>query len=299
MNKKSYLVLMAVLLTIFSTSSAFSKITFKPLKKEKVVETGPTQDPRLVYRFFDEDYISGGYAYWYPDNSKVFIPEESGKNGEVALQFDLDANDYSGGSVCLYNLLYDMSDIFSTGALQFWVKGATGGEIAWVALVDEENTDGKKAVVRLPLQNYGGIKSEWTQIQVPLVDFGNRGVFWDEKKKVEVPEKFNWKGVGEFRIEIKKADNPSFKVWVDDVFVLRDVFEAKEVKDEIYWDEVETEVTALDITKRPKVNDVFTMFDNGVASGGFTYVYGGKTASSVINAGSKNQVLACYLDNRD
>lgn len=299
MNKKSYLVLMATLLTIFSATSVFPKITFKPLKKEKVVEVKQTQDPRLVYRFFDEDYISGGYAYWYPDNSKVFIPEESGKNGEVALQFDLEANDYSGGSVCLYNLLYDMSDIFSTGALQFWIKGAVGGEIAWIALVDEENTDGKKAVVRLPLQNYGGIKSEWTQIQVPLVDFGNRGVFWDEKKKVEVPEKFNWKGVGEFRVEIKKADNPSFKVWVDDVFILRDVFEAKELKDEIYWDEVETEVAALDITKRPKVNDVFPMFDNGVVSGGFTYVYGGKTASSIINAGSKNQVLACYLDNRD
>lgn len=299
MKSKKYLVLMAAIVTLFAAETVFSKIQFKPLKKNDAVKTGPTQDSRLVYRFFDEDFISGGYAYWYPDNSKVFIPEESGKNGEVALQFDLDANDYSGGSVCLYNLLYDMSDIFSTGALQFWIKGQNGGEIAWVALVDEENTDGKKTVVRLPLQNYGGITNEWTQIQIPLVDFGNRGVFWDEKKRVEVPEKFNWKGVGEFRVEIKKADNPSFKVWVDDVFVLRDVFEAKEVKEEIYWDEVEEDIIALDVTKRPDVKDIYTVFEDNFPAGGFTYVYGGKTAYSIQNAGGKNPVIACYLDNRD
>jgi hypothetical protein len=84
----------------------------------------------LVFRFFDEDFVSGGYAYWYPDQSKVFIPEESGKNGEVALEFDLVANDYSGGSVCLYNLLYDLTPYYSRGALQFWIKGAVGGEVA-------------------------------------------------------------------------------------------------------------------------------------------------------------------------
>lgn len=73
MKRKNYFILMFALLAVVAVSSAYSKITFKPLKKEKVEETGPKQDPRLVYRFFDEDYISGGYAYWYPDNSKVFI----------------------------------------------------------------------------------------------------------------------------------------------------------------------------------------------------------------------------------
>ena len=214
-----------------------------------------TIDPRVVYRFFDEDFVSGGYAYWYPDNSKVFIPEESGKNGEVAIEFDLDEKDYSGGSVCLYNLLYNLTGMYATGALQFWIKGNNGGEIAWAALVDDENADGKKTVVRLPLQNYGGITNEWTQISIPLADFGKRGVFWDAKKRVEVPERFQWDAVGEFRIEIKKAENPDFQVWVDDIFVLRDVFEAKEIKEEEYWDEREDKISPPPLTSRPQVKD--------------------------------------------
>ena len=145
-----------------------------------------------MYRFFDEDFVSGGYAYWYPENSKVFIPEESGKNGEVAIEFDLDEKDYSGGSVCLYNLLYDLRPLYATGAIQFWIKGTMGGEIAWAALVDDENADGKKTVVRLPLHNFGGISKEWKLISIPLSAFGKRGVFWDAKKRVEVPERFQW-----------------------------------------------------------------------------------------------------------
>ena len=101
-------------------------------------------EPRLVYRFFDEDFVSGGFSYVYPDESKVFIPEESGKNGEVALQFELVADDYSGGSICLYNLLYDVTPYIATGALELWIKGDQGGEVAWVALVDDETGDGCK-----------------------------------------------------------------------------------------------------------------------------------------------------------
>ncbi|MBD3239205.1 MAG: hypothetical protein GF331_01360, partial [Chitinivibrionales bacterium] len=164
-------------------------LQLKPLQSamQAVESPGKTAgDPNLVYRFFDEDFVSGGYEYAYPDESRVFIPEESGKNGEVSLQFDLVADDYSGGSVCLYNLLYDLRPYLQTGALTFWIKGAQGGEIAWVALVDDENSDGKKTVARLPLNDYGGIKSEWHRIKVPLVDFGARGVFWDAKKRVEL-----------------------------------------------------------------------------------------------------------------
>ena len=193
MNKNIRLTMLAAVCIFSVANSVFPGwLKFKPLKKQnQQTEIKETLDPRLVYRFFDEDYISGGYAYWYPENSNVFIPEESGKNGEVALQFDLNAADYSGGSVCLYNLLYDMRELYDKGALQFWIKGKEGNEIAWIALCDEENTDGKKTVVRLPLQKYGGISKEWKQISIPLSDFGKRGVYWDARKSGG-SEKFNW-----------------------------------------------------------------------------------------------------------
>ena len=251
------------------------KIQVKPLLSENEAQNAQIDTPdsrNVVFRFFDEDFVSGGYAYWYPDESKVFIPEESGKNGEVALQFDLVADDYSGGSVCLYNLLYDLTPYFSRGALQFWVKGAAGGEIAWAALVDEENTDGKKTVVRLPVNNYGGIKSEWTRITIPLADFGKRGVYWDPKKRVEIPERFAWNKVTEFRIEIKKADNKSFRAWIDDIFVLRDVFGAAKETDEEYWDEREETIEAPPLAQKPEVKVLHTLFADDIPAGGFAYV---------------------------
>lgn len=277
-------------------------LQLKPLSSsmEAAQSSGKTAtDPNLVYRFFDEDFVSGGYEYAYPDESRVFIPEESGKNGEVALQFDLLADDYSGGSVCLYNLLYDLQPYLKTGALAFWIKGAQGGEVAWVALVDDENSDGKKTVTRLPLSSYGGITNEWTRIKIPLVDFGARGVFWDAKKRVELPEEFDWDKIAEFRIEIKKGDNTKFRVWVDDIFVLQNEFEAKEM--ERGWDEIEETIEPPPVASRPDVTVLHTIFDDNLAAGASAYVYGGKTAFSVRkttdpeNAG----VLAMYQDNED
>ena len=302
MNRNLRLTIAAVACMMFSASAVFPGwLKFKPLKKAEEKKSESSVDPRIMYRFFDEDFVSGGYAYWYPENSKVFIPEESGKNGEVAIEFDLDEKDYSGGSVCLYNLLYDLRSLYATGALQFWIKGNIGGEIAWAALVDDENADGKKTVVRLPLQNYGGISKEWKLISIPLSAFGKRGVFWDAKKRVEVPERFQWDAVCEFRIEIKKNENPDFRAWVDDIFILRDVYEPVEEKEEQYWDEREDMIDSPPLASRPEVKDVHKVFIDETPGGGFVYVYGGKTAYKVISGASKDNkgILACYLDNGD
>ncbi len=292
--------LISSIIGVLFLGCANMKISPLPEIEEKFTkaEEGET-NPDLVYRFFDEDYVSGGYAYWYPDESRVYIPEESGKNGEVALQFDLIANEFSGGSVCLYNLLYDVQPYYRTGGLQFWIKGSEGGEIAWVALVDDENSDGVKTVVRLPLNNYGGIKKEWTKVTIPLADFGKRGVYWDAKKRVEVPEYFQWDKVGEFRIEIKKADNKNFRVWVDDIFVVKDQFEPAQEVEEEYWDEIEEEITPPPVSERPNVERVHTIFDGAMPPGGFAYVYGGKTAYVIQPTTGSGNVLAMYQDNTE
>jgi hypothetical protein len=302
MNRNLRIIATAVCI-MGAVSAAFPGwLQFKPLKKAESSLQKTSVDPKLVFRFFDEDFISGGYPYWYPENSKVFIPEESGKNGEVALEFDLNAGEYSGGSVCLYNMQYDLRPFYSSGALQFWIKGVKGGEIAWAALVDDENSDGKKTVVRLPVNNYGGISKEWKLISIPLADFGKRGVFWDARKRVEIPERFQWDAVCEFRLEIKKNDNESFKAWVDDIFIMKDIYQPKEEKEEIYWDEIKETVPAPPLTSRPEgIKDNAILFENDVPAGGFCYVYGGKTAYKVQPTTSKDNpgVLACYSDNTD
>jgi len=296
-RKTSLLVPALGLLALFAGSCS---LRLKPLQApaEEGAASGPSRDPRMVFRFFDEDFVSGGYQYVYPDAARILLPEESGHESEVSLQFDLVADDYSGGSVCLYNLLYDLNPYYAAGALNFWIKGEKGGEVAWVGLVDDEARDGKKTVVRLPLNDFGGITNEWRLVSVPLAKFGRKGVFWDAKKRVEVPQPFDWKSVAEFRIEIKKADNQAFRVWVDDIFVLRDVFEpVKDVPQE-GWEDKEEKVTPP--PPATDVKPVYTFFKDDFPAGGFPYVYGGKTAMKVQpTTDGKGGVLASYIDGTD
>lgn len=275
-------------------------LQFKPIPKSlgsTSSDTKNTVDPRTVFRFFDDDFVSGGYQYTYPDASKIFIPEESGHTSEVALQFDLDASDYSGGSVCLYNLLYDLTPYYSRGALQFWIKGAKGGEIASVALVDDENRDSKKTVVRLPLNDFGGVTTEWKQVSIPLSKFGRKGVFWDAKKRIEEPHVFDWNAVTEFRIEIKKGENSHFRVWADDIFVLRDVFEEQKGAPTEDWDDKEESI-APPLVKTGGGKPLHYFFKDNIPEGGFKYIYGGKTAMKVQVGSVENPgILASYFDN--
>ncbi|MDB5106201.1 MAG: Carbohydrate binding family 11 [Fibrobacteres bacterium] len=271
---------------------------FKPLPDPAATlgaGSAAQSDPRMVARFFDDDFVAGGYQYTYPDAAKVFIPEESGHESEVSLQFDLEAGDYSGGSVCLYNLMYDLTPYYSRGALRFWIKGARGGEIAWVALVDDENRDGKKTVVRIPLNDNGGITNEWRQVSIPLTKFGRKGVFWDAKNRIEVPMAFDWNAVTEFRIEIKKAENPSFRVWVDDIAVLRDVYDAVEEKPSEDWQDKQ-ETIAMPLAQAGGGKVLHTLFGDAMPQGGFTYVYGGKTAAKVQPGSPAGGTLAAYMD---
>lgn len=274
-------------------------LNFKPLKAAGAGDESSAKagDPRIVARFFDDDFVSGGYQYTYPDASKIFIPEESGHESEVSLQFDLVADDYSGGSVCLYNLLYDFTAYYSRGALQFWVKGNQGGEIAWVALVDDENRDGKKTVVRLPLNDFGGITNQWRLVSIPLAKFGRKGVFWDPKKRVEIPNTFDWNQVAEFRLEIKKSDNKAFRVWVDDIFVLRDVFAPAVETPKEDWDDKKETLPMPPVAEAKHGKVLHTFFADDIAAGGFPYVYGGRTRAKVQPTDQPGKgVLATYMD---
>jgi len=177
----------------------------------------------LVGFFFKDAYAFNGFQYAYPEGSHVKIVRGKGMahSGNAAVQFDLVASDYSGGSICLNRKTYDFKKYTKKGALQFWVKGVQGGEKAWVALVDDDKIDGHKTVVRLEVDWFGAITDKWTLVSIPLEHFGNQGVYWDAKSGREVDADFDWEHVAEFRIEIKKDENKSFRIWVDDIQVVK------------------------------------------------------------------------------
>jgi hypothetical protein len=191
-------------------------------RQKKVLIPYPSRVQR-IYKFFDESYTPGGYDYAYPEASRITICEETAKNGEVSLQFDLVASDYSGASVCLYNGTYDLRPLREKGALQFWIKGLKGKEQAFASLVDEAVSDDKKTVVRLRIDWYGcdSITQDWTLVTIPLKEYKNEGKYWSEIDSVEYDNEFDWGKVAEIRIEIKKDENNTFQVWLDDVFIVK------------------------------------------------------------------------------
>lgn len=209
-----------IVLSFFSFAYSW-KIPWKPFSSSSDSTEMKSNDTRIIGRFFDETFAHSGYQYSYPEGSSVSVSNETAHQGRVSLLFNLDANNYSGGSVCLQDKVYNLKQDFQKAALQFWIKGAVGSEKGWVALVDEEKIDGRKTVVRLEIDWFGGIGTEWSLISIPLKHFGENGVYWDEKDQREIDSVFDWDKVAEFRIEVKKGDNKSFRVWIDDIVIVK------------------------------------------------------------------------------
>lgn len=259
--------------------------------------------PRLVvYKFFDEQYRQGGFDYAYGGKSKgVTITKEGGYKSKAAVQINLDPKDYSGASICLYNEVFDLSKYMLDSKLEFYIKGKNGGEQLLIGLLDEEVSDGKKTQVKMSLNKYVQITKDWQKVSIPLVDFPDRGLYWDQTKKTELPARIDWSKIAEIRFSIDKGTNPSFDIFVDNIEIVKGNKKAKPKPKVVYWDENNEVVNG---PKNPekldgKAKALATFYDNGMK--GFSYVYGGLTAQKEIDsktAGNSN-VLAMYIDNND
>lgn len=259
--------------------------------------------PRLVvYKFFDEQYRQGGYDYAYGGKSKgITITKEGGYKSKAAVQINLDPKDYSGASVCLYNETFDLSKYMLDSKLEFYIKGNNGGEQLLIGLLDEEVSDGKKTQVKMSLNKYVQITKDWQKVSIPLIDFPDRGLYWDQTKKTELPARIDWNKIAEIRFSIDKGTNPSFDISVDNIEIVKGNQKAKPKAKVVYWDENNEVVNG---PKNPekldgKAKPIATFYDNGMK--GFSYVYGGLTAQKEIDsktAGNSN-VLAMYIDNND
>lgn len=263
----------------------------------------PRRPPRLVvYKFFDEQYRQGGFDYAYGGKSKgVTITKEGGYKSKAAVQINLDPKDYSGASICLYNEVFDLSKYMLDSKLEFYIKGKNGGEQLLIGLLDEEVSDGKKTQVKMSLNKYVQITKDWQKVSIPLVDFPDRGLYWDQTKKTELPARIDWNKIAEIRFSIDKGTNPSFDIFVDNIEIVKGNKKAKPKPKVVYWDENNEVVNG---PKNPekldgKAKALATFYDNGMK--GFSYVYGGLTAQKEIDsktAGNSN-VLAMYIDNND
>jgi hypothetical protein len=256
----------------------------------------------VVYRFFDEQYYGNADEWHFPDNSKVYIAEEgSGKNGEVALKMDLVPNDYSGGALELDQVMYDVKPYYKTGAFEFWIRGKNGGEVASIALGDEN--DGVSTEVKVPLDKYGTISKQWTHFSIPLADFGMRGTYWDEDKQVEIPKRIDWSKISLFDLSIEKGDNKEAVFYLDDIYIVKDVYPPAPDVPEDYWDERNIVLPVPPASLRPAAVKSIRPLFHADALGGITLsADGGKSGFKLqptADNPKKPSALAMYLDNTD
>ena len=265
----------------------------------------PKKPKTVVYKFFDEQYRPGGFDYSYGGSSKgVTITKDGGYKSKAALNIKLDPKEYSGASICLYNEFFDLNKYMLDSKVEFMIKGKHGGEAVKVGLLDEEVSDGKKTQVVLPMNKYiegGAVTTDWKKVSIPLVDFPDRGLYWDNTRKSEFPSRIDWDKIAEIRFSIDKSGASEFEVWVDNIEIVKGNKKAAPKKQIVYWDENND---VIDGPKNPekldgKAKTLATFYDNQLK--GFSYSYGGLTAQR--EAKSKTQgngnVLAMYIDNND
>ena len=162
----------------------------------------------------------GGYTYQYPrENPAPFMTDAFAKQGDLSMEIELIASDYSGVAICIAGTV-DLIPYIEEGVLEFWIKGNKGGEIAQYVLVDDGvKSNGESLQVKVGSKSFGDITTEWTHVSVPLKVFGETGVYWDAKNQREVMLPFAWESFKGFRLDIRANENSAFKVWVDDIVI--------------------------------------------------------------------------------
>ena len=206
----------------------------------------------------------------------------------------------------MYNETFDLNKFMLDSKLEFMIKGKKGGEAVKVGLLDEEVSDGKKTQVVLPMNKYiqgGAVTTDWKKVSIPLVDFPDRGLYWDNTRKSEFPARIDWDKIAEIRFSIDKSGASDFEIWVDNIEIVKGNKKAAPKKKVVYWDENNDVIDGpknpekLDGKAKPVKNGTF--YDNQLK--GFSYSYGGLSAQR--EADSKTQgnpnVLALYIDNND
>ena len=192
-------------------NSRFVKREAKPFRPDKDVVSVVMREaiPR-----------GGGYTYQYPrENPEPILTDKYAMEGALSMEIELIASDYSGVAICIAGSV-DLTPYLEEGVLEFWIKGEKGGENALFVLVDDGvKSNGESLQVKLRSKSLGEITTEWKHFSIPLKLFGMTGVYWDAKNTREVMLPFAWENFKGFRLEVRKDENESFKVWIDDIVI--------------------------------------------------------------------------------
>jgi hypothetical protein len=167
-----------------------------------------TKNKNLNITIFTDDFPS--YTYAYPNTSDIFIDKT---NDEKSIVLDLDENDYSGAAFAFGPL--DLSNLRENAVLEFRAKSQNGGEKIELNLVQAIEP---KVEIGIQLESLQPLTTQWQTYVIPLKDFPQRGMYWDEASRKEMrAELTRWDKIGEIKFKIKKSENKDCIVYIDDV----------------------------------------------------------------------------------
>ena len=109
------------------------------------------------------------------------------------------------------------------GALQFFIRGAKGGETFPVGFITDrgltrEESTGFENLV--PLGSYATVTTDWQLVTIPLADFSQSGKHWDAKIGSEIVGPFNWTRVRNFFISKGPSSDPTMEFQITNIRIV-------------------------------------------------------------------------------
>jgi hypothetical protein len=136
------------------------------------------------------------YKYAFPpEGSKVDSREGKGSR---QLVYNLKGDAWAGGGIGVDKLR--LADYVADGALEFFIRGAKGGEKVDVGFVQAKGLDAKDLAYQIlaNVNKYAKISTQWQKVTIPLKDFPKEGSRWIESESRRAVGPFNWNRVTEF-----------------------------------------------------------------------------------------------------
>ncbi|MFW6221340.1 MAG: glycoside hydrolase family 9 protein [Fibrobacterota bacterium] len=151
--------------------------------------------------------FTSAYTYGDPTDFRIIQPE----SGEVLPVFAAYLSDNEWSGVTLNRgrkFAVDIEPYLQTGGVSFQVRGAHGGEVFAIGLIDDDS-DGadKKVQSSVESRNYLKVTKEWQQVKIPFSDFNEIGRWWDSDAHQNVMSTIDWTKIAELRFSTNKGAN--------------------------------------------------------------------------------------------
>lgn len=183
--------------------------TLKNLARSRERENRGTED----FVIFDD--IPRQIFWWYPLNyAYVILDENEQYKGKKSARVTLEPKNYSGAGTNFQEL--DLTEMRAWGALEYWVKGDSGGE-HWGHSLRARFKGGEFSVYGPDIRYYTDISRTWEKVSIPLADFPAQGGRWDSDQSRWILGKFDWTRVFSISWYINPVDEGEMVFYLDEI----------------------------------------------------------------------------------